>query len=48
MIINCPDCRRKYETEIENGSIDCNKCLQKIIIKEGIATHCIPKDLYKK
>jgi DNA-directed RNA polymerase subunit RPC12/RpoP len=44
-MIRCPDCNRYNESTKKHGQVQCRKCLQYIIIKDGKAIKAIPKDL---
>lgn len=46
MSIRCPDCGKGNSTNVTNGKVKCNKCLQYIIIKDGEAKKCVPSSLY--
>lgn len=44
-MIRCPDCKRVNKTSKKHGRVQCSKCLQYIIIKDGKGIKAIPKDL---
>ena len=43
--MKCPDCNRENKTDITEGSKQCKKCLQYIIIKGAKPVKCVPKEI---